>query len=243
MSPSASVIRTPAISNLPPDPAALPSPEVAPSMAPDPAAAADAIDRSFHAALARRTGGLSPAAVALAFADWQLHLSGVTGKTSRACRSSAAERVSACRCRGAEASDVPAVVVGQAADERPPLFRHRLGTACLQSSRAGLPADRTMVALHHHGYSRAGAVPTQRSPTSRSASALDTVAPTNFAISNPEVLRKIMETGGGNFVSGLHNWVEDWQALLTGASRERISNSWSARMSLSLLARSCIGTS
>jgi polyhydroxyalkanoate synthase len=45
---------------------------------------------------------------------------------------------------------------------------------------------------------------------------LDTVAPTNFAISNPEVLRKIMETGGGNFVSGVHNFVEDVQSLLAG---------------------------
>jgi polyhydroxyalkanoate synthase subunit PhaC len=35
-------------------------------------------------------------------------------------------------------------------------------------------------------------------------------------VSNPEVLRKIMETGGGNFVSGLHNWIEDWKALLAG---------------------------
>ena len=24
-----------------------------------------------------------------------------------------------------------------------------------------------------------------------------------------------METGGGNFVSGLHNWTEDWHTLLT----------------------------
>jgi polyhydroxyalkanoate synthase len=45
---------------------------------------------------------------------------------------------------------------------------------------------------------------------------LDTVASTNFVASNPKVLRKIIETGGGNFVSGLHNWIEDWQALLAG---------------------------
>src|SRR3954453_24123795 len=44
------------------------------------AAAADAVDRSFHAALARFTGGVSPAAVALAFADWQLHLWASPGK-------------------------------------------------------------------------------------------------------------------------------------------------------------------
>jgi polyhydroxyalkanoate synthase len=35
---------------------------------------------------------------------------------------------------------------------------------------------------------------------------LDTVAPTNFAVSNPEILRKTMETGGANFVYGLHNF-------------------------------------
>jgi polyhydroxyalkanoate synthase len=29
------------------------------------------------------------------------------------------------------------------------------------------------------------------------------------------VIRKIMESGGGNFVSGLHNWLEDWKVLLT----------------------------
>ncbi|MCP3468029.1 hypothetical protein [Bradyrhizobium sp. CCGUVB23] len=46
---------------------------------------------------------------------------------------------------------------------------------------------------------------------------LDTVAPTNFALCNPEVLRKIMETDGGNFVYGWHNWIEDCQALLAGA--------------------------
>ncbi|MCP3468030.1 poly-beta-hydroxybutyrate polymerase N-terminal domain-containing protein (plasmid) [Bradyrhizobium sp. CCGUVB23] len=33
--------------------------------------AVEAIDRVFHAALARITGGLSPAALALAFADWR----------------------------------------------------------------------------------------------------------------------------------------------------------------------------
>jgi polyhydroxyalkanoate synthase subunit PhaC len=42
--------------------------------------AADSVDRAFHAGLARFTGGLSPAAVALAFADWQLHLLGAPGK-------------------------------------------------------------------------------------------------------------------------------------------------------------------
>jgi polyhydroxyalkanoate synthase subunit PhaC len=49
---------------------------------------------------------------------------------------------------------------------------------------------------------------------------LDVLAPTNFALTNPEVLRKTMETGGGNFVGGLHNWLEDWKALVTGHGPE-----------------------
>src|SRR5579871_3822664 len=41
---------------------------------PDLSASTEATDRAFHAGVARLTGGLSPAAIALAFADWQLHL-------------------------------------------------------------------------------------------------------------------------------------------------------------------------
>ncbi|MFX8910760.1 poly-beta-hydroxybutyrate polymerase N-terminal domain-containing protein, partial [Acinetobacter baumannii] len=40
---------------------------------------AETIDRSAHAALAHFTGGISPAALALAFADWQLHLAASPG--------------------------------------------------------------------------------------------------------------------------------------------------------------------
>src|SRR5258708_3752681 len=66
-------------SNSPPDPVDPPSQEPAPAPR-DPGVAADEVDRSFHAAIARFTGGLSPAAVALAFADWQLHLLASPGK-------------------------------------------------------------------------------------------------------------------------------------------------------------------
>ena len=39
------------------------------------APSADAADRMFHAALARLTGGISPAALWLAYTDWLIHLS------------------------------------------------------------------------------------------------------------------------------------------------------------------------
>src|SRR5512147_2038940 len=79
MSPLASV--TPI--RLPSSPAAeadIPPVQAVLAPAPKPDSTFDVIDRSFHATLARFTGGLSPAAVALAFADWQLHLLAAPGK-------------------------------------------------------------------------------------------------------------------------------------------------------------------
>ena len=43
---------------------------------------------------------------------------------------------------------------------------------------------------------------------------LDMAAPSNFALSNPEVLRKAWETGGGNLAAGVQNWFEDARALV-----------------------------
>jgi len=42
--------------------------------------AAESIDQLAHAAMAQWTGGISPASLALAFADWQIHLAASPGK-------------------------------------------------------------------------------------------------------------------------------------------------------------------
>ena len=38
---------------------------------------------------------------------------------------------------------------------------------------------------------------------------IDAMAPSNFAITNPEVFRETISTGGGNLVKGLHNLLDD----------------------------------
>lgn len=48
----------------------------------------------------------------------------------------------------------------------------------------------------------------------------DAIAPTNFALTNPEVLRATSETGGENLISGLENMLED---LEKGKGKLRIS--------------------
>ena len=44
---------------------------------------------------------------------------------------------------------------------------------------------------------------------------LDMLAPSNFAVTNPEVLDKAFRSGGENFVFGWQNWLSDWMQLLS----------------------------
>ncbi|WP_445217056.1 PHA/PHB synthase family protein [Bradyrhizobium sp. Pa8] len=178
--------------------------------------AVDAIDRSFHATLVRFTGGLSPAALALAFADWQLHLLASPGKqASLAGRAiqNAFDFVDAMVPRHATFKAWSVIKPPEndrrftGTDWELPSFNF-LAQAFLLTEQWW---HSTTTGIHGLAHSNAAIVDFAL------RQCLDTVAPTNFAISNPEVLRKIMETGGGNFVYGLHNFVEDWRALLAGA--------------------------
>jgi poly[(R)-3-hydroxyalkanoate] polymerase subunit PhaC len=213
MTPSVSVNRI--SSNAPPDSVELPSGNVVESAPPEPAIAADLVDRSFHAALARFTGGLSPAALALAFTDWQLHLLASPGKRAALAGQALQQAVQLAEALVPKhATFQPWSLIKPAtadrrfsdADWELPNF-NLLAQAFLLSEQWWHSTTSDIRGLSHSNAAIADFAIRQ---------GLDTIAPTNFAWSNPEVLRKIMETGGGNFVSGLHNWVEDWQALLAG---------------------------
>jgi polyhydroxyalkanoate synthase len=215
MSSTTSAARVPPASNSAPIPE---EPRIIEGSTPpvDTDGAADAIDRSFHAALARMTGGVSPAALALAFADWQLHLLASPGK-----QASLAGRAIQNAFRLADA------MVPRHADFQPwSAIRPQEGDRRFSSPDWELPSFNLLAQAFllnqqwwHatttgiHGLSHANAAIADFALRQ----CLDTVAPTNFAASNPEVLRKTMETGGGNFLYGLHNWIEDFKALTTGA--------------------------
>jgi poly[(R)-3-hydroxyalkanoate] polymerase subunit PhaC len=180
------------------------------------AAVAEAeIDRAFHAALARLTGGLSPTALALAIADWQLHLLASPGK--RAALAGQALQTAFQFCDAMvprHAAFQPWSLIRPAESDRRftgpdwefPSF-NALAQAFLLIEQWWHSATTDIHGLAHSNAAIADFAVRQ---------CLDVLAPTNFVPSNPKVLRKIMETGGGNFASGLHNWAEDMQKLLAG---------------------------
>lgn len=177
------------------------------------------IDRSIRAAIARWTGGLSPAALALAFADWQVHFAASPAKRFALAQDAIGEAL-----RLAEAIMTPrpefrswGMIKPSANDRRfadpdweLPAFNW-LAQAFLLNEQWW---HRTTTDVRGLSQSNAAIVDF----TLRQC--LDTMAPSNFALTNPGVLRKIMETGGGNFVSGLHNWLEDWKALALGQASQ-----------------------
>ncbi len=183
-----------------------------------PPSIAEAIDRSAHAALAHFTGGISPAALALAFADWQLHLAASPG-TQLALAGEAARSA----YRFAEALILPPTrFVPWSLTEPGPADR-RFSASDWELPPFNMMAQAFLLteqwwhsaASHVRGLSRSNAAIADFAMRQ----CLDTVAPSNFAFSNPEVWRKTVETGGANFVAGIHRWVQDARALLAPRAR------------------------
>jgi polyhydroxyalkanoate synthase subunit PhaC len=166
-----------------------------------------------HATIARFTGGVSPAALSLAFADWQLHLAASPGKqfalAGEAARSTY-RMVEALALQ--DTKFVPWSVAQPAAGDR------RFSAPDWELWPFNIMAQAFLLADQWWHSATSGVRGLARSNAAIAdftmRQLLDTVAPSNFASSNPEVLRRIFETGGGNLVRGLHNWLEDAGSLL-----------------------------
>jgi polyhydroxyalkanoate synthase len=173
------------------------------------------IDRAIRAGIARWTGGLSPAALALAFADWQAHVG-----ASPAQRLFLTEEAIGEALRFAEMVVIPRPAFRPWEMIRPSPDDHRF-----VDSDWECPAFNYLAQAFLLGEQWWHLATTDVRGISRSDAAivdftirqcLDTIAPSNFPFNNPVVLRKIMESGGGNFISGWHNWLEDWTNLIAG---------------------------
>ncbi|ABD89574.1 PHA/PHB synthase family protein [Rhodopseudomonas palustris] len=200
-------------------------PQVAAALAPDvptevaispgeaEGSASERADRLFHAALARLTGGISPAALRLAYTDWLLHLMSAPARRldiAQAAMHAAGQFAAA----AARLPETPwASIKPQPADRRfaGPGWElapfnlmaqgFLLAQQCWQTATTGVRG------VSHQNEAIVAFSMRQL---------LDTFAPSNFAVSNPEVIQKAIATGCSNFAAGLQNWWSDLQALQSG---------------------------
>jgi polyhydroxyalkanoate synthase len=179
-------------------------------------ALADITDRSLHAALARFTLGLSPAALAAAYLDWAVHLAAAPGKRlqllDKAQRKGLrfANHVWHCALEGKHTA--PCIeplpqdkrFAGEAWQQWPFNFLYQ-GFLLQQQWWHNATTGVRGVASHHETMVEFSA-----------RQILDMVAPSNFLLTNPELLRHTLENGGRNFVTGFQHLIEDWERAVSG---------------------------
>ena len=179
-------------------------------------AVADITDRSLHAAMARFTSGLSPAALTYAYLHWATHLANAPGKRLQLIDKAARKAV-----RFADY----AVRYAMSGGHTP---------CCIEP----LPQDKRFVAeewqrfpynflyqsfllqqqwWHNATIGVRGLSKQHENMVAFAArQLLDTVSPSNFLPTNPEVLHQTLREGGGNLLRGWQNFTQDWERTMAG---------------------------
>jgi polyhydroxyalkanoate synthase len=177
---------------------------------------ADIVDRSLHAAVARLTMGLSPAALVHAYSDWATHLAGAPGKRLQLvdkafrkairlghyCARCALEGGHAGRC--IEPLPQDRRFVGEDWQKWPYSFIYQSFLLNQQWWHAATTGLRGVSKQH------------EMMAEFMSRHILDMFSPSNFLLTNPEVLRRTFEKGGMNLVTGFQNMLEDWERKISG---------------------------
>ncbi|RMD62490.1 MAG: alpha/beta fold hydrolase [Alphaproteobacteria bacterium] len=168
------------------------------------------IDRFLHAWQGRLTAGISPASLMLAYFDWAVHLANSPGKQGelvhKAWRKSVKfgaylERLAAGKQEGPCIDPLPQDRRFQAPEwQQPPfLFWYQAFLLTQQwwyNATVGIEG----VSDHH-----------QDVVSFCARQMLDLFSPSNFPLTNPEVLAVTMRKGGMNLVNGFQNFLEDWE--------------------------------
>jgi polyhydroxyalkanoate synthase len=173
-------------------------------------------DRMAHAWQAQFTGGLSPAGLLEAFADWGIHLANAPGKQADLVRRGFRKwlRFAYFCARAPFAPGTPPAIE--------PLPGDRRFTA---PDWQALPFSLIWQSFlftqqwWHNATTDVRGVEPRRAEIVRFTmrQLLDAVSPSNFLLTNPEVLRVTMEQGGQNLWQGWQNLVEDAERAVLGA--------------------------
>ncbi|MCS6853217.1 MAG: poly-beta-hydroxybutyrate polymerase N-terminal domain-containing protein, partial [Elioraea sp.] len=175
----------------------------------------DAYDRVLRAAAARMTAGISPGALALAFADWWLHLAAAPGRQAmlavKALTKLARLSAHAARCTLDPAAEP--CITPLPGDSR---FAHpgwRVAPFSLYAQGFLLAqqwwhvATRGVRGVSRHHEEVVSFVVRQM---------LDIVSPSNWIATNPEILERTLAEGGRNLWRGLQHAAEDAARELAG---------------------------
>jgi len=181
----------------------------------------DIVDRSVHAATARLTGGISPAAMAEAGMDWAIHLAAAPGKQmllgQKAVRKAAKLAAYASSCALNTAQPGERCIEPLAHDRR--FDGKAWGTWPFNVIHQGFLLNQQW---WHNATTGVRGVTAQHENLVQFMARqwLDVFSPSNFLPTNPELLERTAREGGMNLVRGLRNLADDWQRAASGRKPE-----------------------
>jgi polyhydroxyalkanoate synthase subunit PhaC len=170
-------------------------------------------DRSLHATQARLCGGLSPAALALAAADWAMHLAGQPGR-----------QASLARQLGDDWAALARQALGLRAEPlKPEPGDHRFADPGWQHGPAAFAVQAFLRAERFWDMATTG-IPGVSKENERivnfvARQSMDMAAPSNMPVLNPEVLTRTQSTYGDNLREGAKHLVEDLRLLGNSAAQ------------------------
>ena len=174
------------------------------------------LDRAAHAAISQATLGLSPAAMGAAFFDWWGHLAFSPGKQADLARQAIAGAADNLAFAAQSASGSPGDPSERALPHddrfRAPEWRTFPFNVYAHNF---LSIERWWEAATTHVRGVSQGHDDMANFTARQL--LDTVAPSNFIATNPEVLARTRAELGANLVRGYANWIADLTRARSGA--------------------------
>jgi polyhydroxyalkanoate synthase subunit PhaC len=175
---------------------------------PDRPASATELDGRLHAAEGRLSGGLSMAALGLAFLDWGVHLANAPFRRVALAK----QAVNQLGRLAAAATGAPAIA--------PLPTDHRFRGPGWQQPPFNLMSQAFLLAEEWWAEAAAAAPgvdrANQRIVSFGVRQIVDMFSPSNVAWLNPEVIQAAVATGGGNFVLGAANFLTDLQETQSG---------------------------
>ena len=190
--------------------------EYAAAQKPAPTPASKVLDHAVHTAISQATFGLSPAALAGAFFDWWTHLALSPGKQAELAQQAMAAAADNFIFAAQSALGSP----GDPYDRIPPRYL-RFGAPDWKAFPFNVYAH-DFLSIEHWWDAATTDVRgvSQRHDAMANFAArqiLDTVAPSNFIVTNPEVIARTRAESGANLVRGYTNWLADLVRIQSGA--------------------------
>lgn len=171
------------------------------------------MDRAFRASIGKLTGGLSPAALTQAYVDWISHLAASPEKSLELSRTAFQDVLNFTN----NATHFFSPGGGPWRSIQPEPHDHRFSDEEWRFPPFNMAAQAFLLGQKwwHDATTGVRGVSRQNEAITEftARQILDMFAPSNFILSNPEIIQKAFETGGGSFVAGFRNWLDDWNEL------------------------------